>query len=293
MAPVAQGLDFFQGSNYMVAGALIPGILCIRKKLLTIQEETLRYHTTLLEALLESLDRRFRHIYADDDLILAAALHPFFRVGGTHQVQTQMPQLKITQQVVLHKLQEVVESYLKEHDKDVESDSSSCNGPELELDNDLQFIMPLAAVAADGNRRGQGNKTTTKKRAAEIVRLWQMGNASYQFNDEAFNNEPSLTNLFLRYNTAMPSSAPVERIFSIGKDIHRAKRNRLSDQTFDTLMFLKGNSARKDAKNKTRPTFASDLQEIQEESVSNSNAAPGAGVSGTSTLVQVPRRKSK
>ena len=56
-----------------------------------------------------------------------------------------------------------------------------------------------------------------------------------------FNSEKVLIDLFLRYNTAMPSSAAVERLFSLGKDIIRAKRSSLSDENFNMLMFLKGN----------------------------------------------------
>ncbi|KAG0712830.1 hypothetical protein GWK47_017565 [Chionoecetes opilio] len=53
--------------------------------------------------------------------------------------------------------------------------------------------------------------------------------------------EKVLIDLFLRYNTAMPSSAAVERLFSFGKDINRAKRSSLSDENFNMLMFMKGN----------------------------------------------------
>jgi hypothetical protein len=34
----------------------------------------------------------------------------------------------------------------------------------------------------------------------------------------------------------------VERFFSLGKDIFRAKRTSLSDSSFNMLMFMKGNS---------------------------------------------------
>jgi len=47
--------------------------------------------------------------------------------------------------------------------------------------------------------------------------------------------------LFAKFNTAIPSSAAVERQFSIGKDILRAKRATLSDANFEKQMFMKGN----------------------------------------------------
>ena len=42
-------------------------------------------------------------------------------------------------------------------------------------------------------------------------------------------------------NTTLPSSAAVERLFSLGKDILKPKRCGLSDEHFEILAFLKGN----------------------------------------------------
>ena len=47
--------------------------------------------------------------------------------------------------------------------------------------------------------------------------------------------------LFLRYDTTLPSSAPVERLFSAGALILTKKRNRLSDELFESLLLLKVN----------------------------------------------------
>uniref|UniRef100_A0A672F8K3 HAT C-terminal dimerisation domain-containing protein n=1 Tax=Salarias fasciatus TaxID=181472 RepID=A0A672F8K3_SALFA len=55
-------------------------------------------------------------------------------------------------------------------------------------------------------------------------------------------SKPVLINLFIKYNTAIPSSAALELLFSIGKDILRAKRATLSEANFERLMFLKGNT---------------------------------------------------
>ena len=53
---------------------------------------------------------------------------------------------------------------------------------------------------------------------------------------------PNVKALFLKYNTRIPSSAPVEHLFSFGGLIHTAKRNRLSDKMFETLLMLKANA---------------------------------------------------
>ncbi len=47
--------------------------------------------------------------------------------------------------------------------------------------------------------------------------------------------------LFIKYNTPLPSSAAVEMLFSIGSDILRPKRSTLTADNFEKLVFIKGN----------------------------------------------------
>ena len=53
-------------------------------------------------------------------------------------------------------------------------------------------------------------------------------------------NRNARVKAFVHYNTAIPSSAAVERLFSIGSDIMRPKRTRLSSEEFLGISLLEG-----------------------------------------------------
>ena len=52
---------------------------------------------------------------------------------------------------------------------------------------------------------------------------------------------PTVKEVFLRYNTGIPSSAPVERLFSAGGQILTPRRSKLSDDHFEMLLLLRAN----------------------------------------------------
>lgn len=57
----------------------------------------------------------------------------------------------------------------------------------------------------------------------------------------SLNGFPLIKKISLRYNAAPPSSAPVERLFSLGKLVFSPKRNGLSDKRFEKLLLLRYN----------------------------------------------------
>ena len=60
------------------------------------------------------------------------------------------------------------------------------------------------------------------------------------FDLSVFSND-TIKDLFIKFNTPISSSAAVERLFSIGKDVLKPKRSRLTDKHFEMLLFLRKN----------------------------------------------------
>lgn len=56
---------------------------------------------------------------------------------------------------------------------------------------------------------------------------------------EMLNAYPTIEKVFLKYNTSLPSSAPVEKLFSYGGMIMRPHRRKMSDDVFEQLVLLK------------------------------------------------------
>jgi hypothetical protein len=52
---------------------------------------------------------------------------------------------------------------------------------------------------------------------------------------------PTVKQVLTRYNTGIPSSAPVERLFSAGDQILTPRCSRLSDDHFEMLLLLRAN----------------------------------------------------
>lgn len=52
---------------------------------------------------------------------------------------------------------------------------------------------------------------------------------------------PNVLSKFIQFNTGLPSSAPVERLFSTGGNVMTSKRHRLGDDIFENLILLKQN----------------------------------------------------
>ena len=79
--PVAVALDMLQGEAQAYFGTLLPTII-VAKQMLDAMINTrgeLQHCKDYAKALLEGLNKRFKHLESDEKCVLAAAFHPKFR----------------------------------------------------------------------------------------------------------------------------------------------------------------------------------------------------------------------
>ena len=227
---VANALDIIQGENRAYLGCLLPIVCLTKSKLELLSAHGVLVHCKpLVEAMLAGIDKRFLPLMTDIEYQLAAAFHPRFRLVWLEKFDAgKVPRVKAAMEEHLIKALGV---------SAVEGDGSGQQHTVREEEDD-PFMAELFRPS-DNNTNVSGR--SVRRKAESILVHWLNGDTTGDFSNDTFLHEPALISLFVQFNTAIPSSAAVERFFSIGRDILRAKRTALSDANFDILMFLTGN----------------------------------------------------
>lgn len=213
MSPLAIGLDRLQGEKESSAGFILPTLYTIRRK---IQNARTQAGDKLKECLLKCFDKQFESqmefVGRNKDLILASISHPYFKMNWI-----EMPEHRaIARDMFLAELTNI----------------SNQNQPSESLLNDDE----------DGFFECFGRETRTQVedgRIEEFGRFVRDSNKDVQMlNDKT---HAKIKEIFLKYNTAVASSAPVERLFSQALIIFQPRRNRLSASNFEKALVIKHN----------------------------------------------------
>jgi hypothetical protein len=226
---------------------LLPTIVAAKKKLDVMIKATgvhqLKHCKGYAKALLEGLNKRFKNLENDEQCLLASAFHPKFRQLGWLSEEKRRGLKKKMQDLVAAKLKKKVEDAdLTSH---VDNDSADAGtSAETEVTGVVRnrtddLFAHMDDILDEPTHRGRRNLIDVN--AEEIVNTWMATKRSDELKDEDFQLKPVLMELFRQYNTPVPSSAGVERLFSQAGDILRPKRISLSEDRFHQLMFMRGN----------------------------------------------------
>ncbi|XP_050537107.1 uncharacterized protein LOC126903136 [Daktulosphaira vitifoliae] len=157
-----------------------------------------------------SIQTRFNTIWKKKELILASCLLPRFKLlwlDGTERF--------------------MAEAWLKslfENDDTSSSEASETESSRIASKEDF-FCLPV-------------EKNTTSSSRIEELELF----LKCQSKDlTVLLLYPAILKVFLEFNTPLPSSAPVERLFLTGSNVMTQKRHKLSDSLFEKLVLLNEN----------------------------------------------------
>lgn len=242
MKPVACCLDILQGEDKAYMGILLPTLKLMKDQLIALRnDQSIVEGQELINYLLEhptkrdkAFKGRFEHLFEDKDLLIATALHPQFKLGVVDYLNPQMKD-EVKRTILREVLRKITP---------VEVPGGGDVQPRVVVQNPFKYMRQQAVDA-----------TSTQSRLEEDVEKCFDGWDRLQCDDDDDSCNISIVSpdqfpllhrsawkeLFIKYNTSLPSSAAVERLFSIGSDIFRAKRSALTADNFEALVFLKGN----------------------------------------------------
>jgi regulator of RNase E activity RraB len=235
MKPVAICLDILQSEENAYMGILLPNL-----KLMKDQVAALRTDASIVEGqelinyLLENhgnprvaFKGRFEHLFQDMDLLMATALHPHFKLGVVGYLSEGLKD-NIRRRVIREVMSKVAPD---EEVGDAQVQQEMEDDPFMYMrGDDSQPAATPGRLQEDLENTYEGwNKVRVKSTTPLSLDQFPL------LQREAWSD------LFIRYNSPLPSSAAVERLFSIGSDILRPKRSSLTADNFEKLVFVKGN----------------------------------------------------
>lgn len=227
MEKLAEAINILQGEKNCYLGVVLPTLIILKQHLKT--QYNFTFCKVLQDTLLENFEKRFAKFLDFENEIskecfVATVSHPKFKLTFLSTEE-----YRRSYQLAKELFLEHCKMFYKTTTVCTESDSDG-NGSRSSGDTRTFF------------KSFSKNSSSTEVNEANIVSVEAL---SYLENKSTklslLDSYPTVKKVFLKYNTTLPSSAPVERIFSTGGQILTPRRNRLCDKTFEILLFLKHN----------------------------------------------------
>jgi hypothetical protein len=224
MGPIAKSLDLLQGEDNCYLGYVLPTLFQIQNTLDSLTH--LIYCTPLKSAILDGMHKRYKNIIdlsnsTSKPYILATVSHPKFKLRWL----TNKNEYNMIQSLFLSECEKL---YRRELGSNEEKSSTSS-------DEDDFFKGLLKSL--NQNNVTESNINTKRQNIVQMECLRYFEDKCKTVN--SLLNYNVIQKIFRKYNTVLPSSAPVERLFSAGGQILTPRRNRLSDTMFETLLIIK------------------------------------------------------
>ncbi|XP_039511670.1 zinc finger BED domain-containing protein 4 isoform X2 [Pimephales promelas] len=210
--PVAFALDLLQGEEKCFLGIVIPTLLTLKRKLEEKAANT-RLFSQVIEDTVKAIDSGFKQVFDSSDARLATATMPQFRLWWLPEEEREALRAQLITEVV-----QVDQTCTEE---------TETNGGSVHEDDFFSY-----GPGSSGNKSG-------KMEAAEEVWLYLQGTNK---DLKCLNEFPGVKKVFIKFNTTLPSSSPVQQLFSNGANAVIPKGNHLSDEHFERVLLLRYNS---------------------------------------------------
>ena len=213
LKPLARGLDILQGEDNCYFGTLLPTLETIIKKVKAVKAKLSSMTTGLVDCIENAIKRRFQTLFESIDPIMAAVVLPKFKLKW---VESQVKKDEY-RQLLIQEMEEIADDEVMVAPESQATSSCSKKDDFYDFKDD----------------EGSSQSSCIEVEANDYLR-----NAK---SIECLHQCPTIKKLFRMYNTVLPSSAPVERLFSLGGAVLTPRRNRLTDARFEKLLLMRYN----------------------------------------------------
>ncbi|KAL4098885.1 hypothetical protein QTP88_023403 [Uroleucon formosanum] len=223
-APISEALDIMQGEVNTYYGVVLPCLLALKRKIEILanpNHNTWTYCKSIVNALLESIEKRFGNYlnFTSPESLnaaIAALSYPRFKKRWLTCVETEF------------------------HDRLIRIFQKTADEIFIEKSTHLELEKsPKNQTTDDFFDFGSSTLTLTGIPKSELEVLHYFADEENDL--QHLNKYPTIKQVFIRYNTPLPSSAPVERLFSFATMTNQPKSHKLSDHLFEKRVVLKAN----------------------------------------------------
>ncbi|XP_033827202.1 uncharacterized protein zgc:161969 [Periophthalmus magnuspinnatus] len=212
--PLAFALELFQAEQKCYFGLVIPTVLSLKTKL-NEHKDAANYLGDVINAIVVAIDMRFQELFSSTEAKIATATTPQFRLWWMAASERE-------------EMCAMLASMASQVDLSVVTDGASTETlPTIQSEDDFFNYGPVKPPVQVQSR------TVT-----EEIKKYVEGTGKTL---ECLQDFPRVKQLFLKYNTMLPSTAPVQRLFSQKGNLVNCQRNVLTDGYFERIQLLKYN----------------------------------------------------
>ncbi len=227
MAPLCAGLDVLQGDKTASLSYLLPTLTEMKNRLQELISDSngnnqLNICSSLVQVVLAGLETRFGDTFNDASNKLAAVVDPKFKLDWLDDEG-----LKIELTTML---KNSVAAMARPNRQPVQESSvatASSAASSAANSNSSNFFARLAAKRSSERNPDDCSQEVDKYLADPSSEV------------QSLQTYPNVRKLYMKLNTGLPSSASVERLFSLGGRVFTPMRSRLSSSHFEMMVFMR------------------------------------------------------